>query len=106
MKRITAKLGNMRKAESFIVYPRATNATDDKLTIQSEHRICQFDPATGKGVLSVYRSSGAYFLHLSKALGATEITVPAEVIAAATEGQPKSGDVVGSSPICGVVVVA
>jgi hypothetical protein len=95
--RITAKLGNMRKPAEWVVYPVRTNqpAEDTNLLIQSDTRIASFDPATGKGMLSKAKPNGAYFLHLTKFMGATEITVPADVIAAAIAAQPKSGDEIG-----------
>ena len=93
--RITAKLGTMRKPAEFIVYPVRTNQTDRNLLIQSDTRIASFDPVTGRGVLSRARPNGAYFIHLSPALGATEVTVPADVIAAARGAQPRSGDEIG-----------
>lgn len=94
--RITAKLGTMRKAADWVVYP-AERAMDGKTVtvIQSASRIAAFDTATGEGMLSKYRSGGAYFMHLNPMLGATPITVPAEVIAAAIEARPKSGDEIG-----------
>jgi hypothetical protein len=93
--RITAKLGNMRKAADWVVYPASRTAADGSILIQSDTRIASFDPVTGKGMLSKARSGGAYFLHLTKFMGATEIVVPADVIAAATASQPKSGDRIG-----------
>jgi len=96
MKSITAKLGNMRKSTDWIVYPRSrTNGDATTLIIQSSSRICEFDAATGVGWLSAHRTSGAYFIHLSSLLGATAITVPADIIAAALDAQPKSGDRIG-----------
>lgn len=101
MKRITAKLGNMRKAKDWVVYPASKGTGDTLTTIQCDTRIAAFDAATGDGWLSANKSSGAYFVHLSPALGATKITVPADVIAAALDAQPKSGDT-----IHGVVTIA
>jgi hypothetical protein len=108
IKKISVKLGNMRKPENFVVYPRRTNAdeNDNSLMIQSSHRICKFDATTGVGVLSAYKSNGAYGVHLNKLLGAMDVVVPPEVIAAAKESQPRSGDVIGSSPMTGVVTIA
>jgi hypothetical protein len=97
MKSVIAKLGNMRKSTDWIVYPQSRTADRDATTliIQSNSRICEFDAATGAGMLSAHRTSGAYFIHLSPLLGATPITVPAEVIAAVLDAQPKSGDRIG-----------
>ena len=84
MQRITAKLGNMRKAADWVVYPASRTGES-----------ASFDPATGKGLLSKAKPNGAYFMHLSKFMGATEVVVPADVIAAATAARPKSGDEIG-----------
>lgn len=93
MKQITAKLGNMRKAQEFIVYP-ASKLLDEstKITIQSDKRIAQFDTVTGEGKLSVQRPNGAYFHDL---FFGTDVVVPQDVIAAALAAQPKSGDEIG-----------
>lgn len=96
IKRVTAKLGTMRKAADWIVYP-AERAMDGKTVtvIQSDTRIAAFDPATGDGMLSKARKNGAYFMHLSPFMSATPITVPADVIAAVLDARPKSGDEIG-----------
>lgn len=94
--RFQAKLGTMRKAADWIVYPASIDGGDGTLVIQSDTRIARINPATGKGILSKAKSGGAYFMHLSTFLGATEIDVPAEVIALATAHQPKSGDTIGA----------
>ena len=94
VQRITAKLGNMRKAADWVVYP-ASRTGESEIVIQSDTRIASFDPATGKGLLSKAKPNGAYFMHLSKFMGATEIEVPADVIAAVQAAQPKSGDQIG-----------
>jgi hypothetical protein len=46
-------------------------------------------------VLSKAHANGSYFIHLNPILGATPITVPPEVIAAALDARPKSGDRIG-----------
>lgn len=100
MKHVTAKLGNMRKAVEWIVYP-ATDGDEGLLKIQSDSRICRFDPKTGKGLLSRHCASGAYGVHLSPKLGATFIDVPADVIAATLEARPKVGDKIGGGVFLG-----
>ena len=89
---ITAKLGNMRKAVEWTVYPPQR---DGRIVIQSDSRIAMFhNDGSGKCLLSKHRSGGAYFLHLSPACGATVVPVPQDVIDAALAAQPKSGDVI------------
>ena len=95
VQRISAKLGNMRKPADFVVYPASKTESRGTVLIQSSHRIAEFDPATGKGVLSKHVGSGAYFLHLTKMMGASDIVVPTDVIAAAVAAIPKPGDEIG-----------
>jgi len=92
MKQIQAKLGNMRKAESFVVYPRPTDVGADYnlLKIQSDHRMCLFDPTTGQGKLSPYCANYANFTK-----GSSDVMVPKDVIEAAIAAQPKRGDAIG-----------
>lgn len=101
-KHITCKLGNMRRPVEWIIYPAQENS--DKIVIQSDHRIAQIDPTTGKGVLSAHRANGAYFLHLTKFLGATEIDVPREIIDQLVTDQPQKGDVLMSG--AGFTIIA
>lgn len=103
IKRVIAKLGTMRKTVDWIVYPQqsvrntqtgAVAPLTPTVIIQSDRRICAFDPSTGRGILSAdYR--GANFAHLNKSLGATDIVVPPDVIMAVLAAQPKSGDSIG-----------
>lgn len=100
--KIVAKLGTMRKAQEWIVYPAsrtermsANAAGPAPILIQSDTRIAQFDPATGIGVLSASHPNGSYFLHLNKFAGATDIVVPPDIIAVAIAAIPKSGDEIG-----------
>lgn len=98
MNTITAKLGNMRKAVEWVVYPAGrivTSNPNGSITIQSDHRIASFDPKTGRGYLSAHKGAGAYFMHLQPFLGATEVLVPRDVIVAALAAQPQSGDEIG-----------
>lgn len=80
--RIEAKLGRMRKPQSFVVMP-----TDDgeHLIVQSDKSIGRFNWRTGKGVLNI---KGCYFPHLSKVLGAEEYEFPAEFVAEAMKACP------------------
>lgn len=93
MKTITAKLGTMRKAVEWVVYP--PDSDPDEIVIQSDKRIACFNVKTGKGLLSKSCSSGAYFLHLNPVLGATHIVVPQDVILAAVAARSKRGDQIG-----------
>lgn len=47
---ITLKLGNMRKAQEFTLYP--LTATDKKVCIQSSQRWAEIDIETGSGAIN------------------------------------------------------
>jgi hypothetical protein len=81
MKYVSAKLGTMRKPQEFCVRPRS----DGKIHIQSDTSMGYFDPATGEGVLN---QRGNTFLHDSAALGAREITYPADFVAECVAALP------------------
>ena len=94
IKRLDLKLGSMRKAQNFIVYP-ASRDEGSKVLIQSDKRIAQIDIETGEGMLSDGRASHPGFIELMKIRGAKPIKVDAEVIEAIKAARPKSGDQVG-----------
>lgn len=97
---ITAKLGNMRKAVEWTVYPRS--AMNPRIvTIQSDHRIAHFDVTTGQGMLSQHKASGAYFIHLVREAGAMPVVVPGDVVSAAVAMQPRRGDAIGPGVFVG-----
>jgi hypothetical protein len=86
---VTAKLGKMRKEVRWIVYPAQK---DGRIVIQADKRIALFtNDGSNKGFLSKSVSSGAYFLHLSPACGATVVDIPQAVIDAALAVQPQKG---------------
>ena len=92
IKRLTIKLGTMRKAKDWVVYPRKTGET--RLILQCDDRIALIDPDSKKGLLS--KSCGYPGFHmLSTQLGAKAIEVADEVIAQAITLQPKAGDEIG-----------
>jgi hypothetical protein len=87
MKTITAKLGSMRKAVEWVVYPPRE---DGLILIQCDKRICLFDPQTGEGRLS---GSHNYPTVLTLNMtGSQAVIVPADVRAAALNAQPHKGD--------------
>lgn len=82
-----AALANMRKPEDWVIYP----VKDDTVTIQCNTRIARFSLLTGEGVISARRSGGAYGVHLSPSLGATQFIAPAALVEAINES-PVSGN--------------
>lgn len=61
---VTMKAGNMRKAETFTVYPIHPGQDAKRLRLQSEHRTAIVDADTGRGTLSVYVANYPTFMHL------------------------------------------
>ena len=104
MLEVTSKLAGMRKAQGFVVYPRKAFGGD--FIVQSDKAIGSFDPQTGKGVLNWRGSNSKYFVHLSQSLGAEPYQFPDVFIAACMVAEPKSGDLIGTSPETGPVYIA
>lgn len=92
IKRVTAKLGSMRKPQDFIVYPEDATKPET-LKVQSDKSIGCFDKTTGKGILN---TKGCYFVHL--ALG-KPFDFPMDFVNQCIEAQPKSGDRIGGGII-------
>jgi hypothetical protein len=91
---VDAKLGNMRKSVSWTIYPPSTTGGNGNIIIQSAKRICEFDPKTGKGMLSSSKDFPV-FVTLQAAAGAKPIDVPQDVIDAAVKNQPQGGEILG-----------
>jgi|14_taG_2_1085336.scaffolds.fasta_scaffold04595_7 hypothetical protein len=94
IKRLDLKLGSMRKAQDFIVYP-ASRDEGSKVLIQSDKRIAQIDIETGEGMLSSGKAGHPGFIELMEIRGAKPIKVDTEVIEAIKAARPKSGDMIG-----------
>lgn len=75
MKTINAKLGSMRKPQTFIVFN--SNTDNNKIIIQSDKSIGMFDKNTGEGVLNI---KGSYFLHLNPIMGAKKFIFEPEFL--------------------------
>jgi hypothetical protein len=76
---ITCKIGNMRKAASFTVCPKATPDSRE-VTIQSDKRIARINLDTGKVVLSDGKGGHPGFHKLLAICGAVELDCPADVL--------------------------
>ena len=101
IKRVTVKLGKMRKPDQCVIYPRKDG---ENVVFQGDRVIGQFDPDTGEGIINFTKNPN--FCHLHSSLGATRWKYTPEFIAECIGAKPKSGDVIGVSDICGVVIVA
>ena len=78
---VTGKLGNMRKAVEWVVYPRRADARGKSVVIiQSDNRIAAVNLDTGDAVLSDGKGGHPSFQKLSESLGATKCICPSEML--------------------------
>lgn len=78
IKHLTLKLGNMRKAQDFIVYPFSEGWTS--LILQSDKRIMRVYRDANMIMLSKQCQNGAYAPHLSRECGAVMIDCPSDLM--------------------------
>lgn len=78
-KDITAKLGNMRKEVSWVLYPQEQSKPNE-IIIQCDARIALIDLEKKKGLLSSGKGGHNGFVHLQPALGAKVVDVPDNII--------------------------
>jgi hypothetical protein len=95
MKRVTGKLGNMRKPQDFVVYPPSNKGN---IIVQSDKAIGIFDIKTGKGVLN---TKGCYFPHLESRLGAIPYIFPKEFVLQCIINYQEEGSLIGVHPETG-----
>jgi len=99
MKRVHGKVGNMRKAVDWVVYPGEREQDGNKvLFVQSDKRALAVNVETRKGVLSNGKGHPGFHTvsKMMVQLGqAKVIDVPQEFIDQCVEGQAKSGDHIG-----------
>lgn len=84
---ITAKLGNMRKEQSFIVYPRTD---DDEAILQSDGRICFVRLSDKTGLINRKNENYPNSVSLHPSMRPIVIAVPDEIVAQ-IEAIPVSG---------------
>jgi hypothetical protein len=87
--RVSFKIPGTRKERDFTIYP----PEGPKVVLQSSDAIILLDLETGKGVYNVNKG-GAYFPHLSRALGAKPCDFGLELVAAVNKALPPAGTVV------------
>lgn len=91
---VTAKLGKMRKPQTFHVSPMS----DGNVMIQSAKSIGTIDPHTGRGRLN---TAGPYFPHLAVAAA---FQFPAEFVTEVLDACPPMGSVtVLGGGVCTVI---
>lgn len=103
VERFEYKFPGMRKADSFIVYPRKSG--DDAIIVQGSRTIARIE-GDGTGMINYKGTNPKYFLHLTRMMGAEPIEFPRDFLALVIEFMPKSGDLIGSSPVTGQVYLA
>lgn len=92
MRSVMGKLGTMRKAADWTIYPVKADAPNKRI-IQCDKRIAEVNLETGKAMLSDGKGGHQGFIKLSPALGAVEVDVPADMLEA-LKGKPvESGPV-------------
>jgi hypothetical protein len=94
---VTAKLGNMRKPQEFVIYPPSDK---DNIIVQSDKSIGAFNIKTGEGVLN---TKGCYFPHLNPICGAKPFVFPTDFVLACIKNYTETGQLIGTSPITGPV---
>jgi len=92
-KKVSAKLGNMRKPQEFIAMPMS--GSQPLIMVQSDKSIGFFDYRTGEGKLN---TQGCYFPHLSMA---KPFRFSQEFVQACLEACPSLG---GQTDLGGVMV--
>jgi len=97
MKSVTAKLGNMRKPQEFVVYPPSDKGN---VIFQSDRAIGAFDIKTGEGVLN---TKGCYFPHLNQICGARPYTFPQDFVLQCIGAYTETGSLIGTHPITGSI---
>lgn len=97
MKQVTARLGNMRKPQDFVVYPPSDKGN---IIVQSDKSIGAFDIRTGKGVLN---TKGCYFPHLNSICGATPYIFPDAFVLQCIANYQEEGSLIGTHPETGPV---
>jgi hypothetical protein len=94
MKTITLKVGNMNKAQVFVVYPDSTIPENNAhFKLQSDKRMAFVNRQTGKGIIT---KKGCFFVHTQVPGNTVDIQVSPEVLAEIAACQPHSGDRIGS----------
>ena len=89
-KTFTAKIGNMRKPQRFVVYPR--KSPTDEYIFQSDKCIGSYNPVTKAGK---FNNKGCYFHHLNTMLGAKNVEWDASFIKVLEMTESKEGDSMG-----------
>jgi hypothetical protein len=98
IKTVTAKIGNMRKPQSFVIYPQSMDDIDTAtLTIQSDDCIASLNTDTGV-CRWVRNKGGAYFHNLMVGgnLGKGTQTLPPDLVEQFKQSQPQKGDTIGN----------
>lgn len=101
IKQVTLKIGNMRKAQDFVVYP---DKGGGEITIQSNDCIAKVNAETGE-TFWARNKGGAYPHHLFTRfrgnLGSGTITLTADELQSVKDAQAQKGDQIGPGVFVG-----
>ncbi len=88
---VTGKMGNMRKAQSWVIYPLKEGEDGNERLIQCDKRIAKVNLETGKAILSSGKGGHQGFAQLSAFLGAVEVDCPQDLIDQIKAFKPQVG---------------
>ena len=98
VKRITFKIGGMRKTQDWVVYPKSYNDSlsersgDPTLFVQCSKRALTINLTTKKGMLSDGKGGHQGRTNTDAFMGGKEVDVSDEILALCQGAEPKSGD--------------
>jgi hypothetical protein len=84
------KLGNMRKAQEWVIYPMKSE--DTTAIIQCDNRIAKIDLETQQALLSSGKGGHQGFIMLNESLGAKVVPCPPEVVQQLKEFRAKKAE--------------
>lgn len=97
MKRVTLKVGKMRKADECVVYPHSYLDNPDRRFVQGGRLVAMVDLTTGKARVN-YKTGSTHpnSFHLTNHPNVEIVQLSPEEVEAIKAATPKSGDRIGS----------
>lgn len=102
-KEVKFKFPGTRKEREMVVCPKPSNraADDNRIMIQGDDVLAEFDPATGKGRYNIVKCHPGFIVLAKGFPGIKEITFPMDFVKECVENEPQKGDVIGGVLIIG-----
>ncbi len=95
------KLGNMRRKQGFVVYPRGGDESK-AFKIQSDTYIALVHPESGKAILAGPHAGGAYSIHLTPGVPKQKaIQLDPEQLQAVIDAEAQRGQRIGANVYVG-----